>query len=153
MSDEQMGFEIEFDEKTEAYLAWADPELMESKVREFITVTVGDSMEGEWWKGKHAIRILEKAREQFGDLDTFRDPANHDRADQLMRFVGACYIKRGMTWTNRPEWSKGMYADFSPAVTGNDDRSVESMTQSLFARDGARRVMDNMSDARPARSQ
>jgi hypothetical protein len=151
MSDEQMGFDIEFDAKTEAWLAWSEPELMQSKVRDFITETIGETFDGEWWQAPRLVGILEKARDFFGDLEGFRDPENRAKADQLVRLVGECYVRRGMEWTNRPEWGEGMYTDFGPAVRGanNDVRSVVMLTGDIFDRGyGPRGLVGNMKDVR-----
>lgn len=143
MSDaEQMGFDIEFDDKTQAFLDWAAPEHMESKIRAFLTDTVPGiaTYEEPWWEPQLTLRILESARELFGDRDGFCSPANRDAADQFIRFYGECFVRRaGMAWGNRPEWSSApLYADFSPTVhdgNGENVRSMLAMTDYLFHED------------------
>ncbi|MBB5916816.1 hypothetical protein BJY24_005728 [Nocardia transvalensis] len=145
MGDEQIGFDIDFDEKTQAFLDWVAPELMESRVRAFLTDTVPGiaAYSDEWWNGPLTERILHAALELFGNRDSFLSPENTDAADQFVRFYGECFVRRaGMAWTNRPEWSGApLYTDFSPAVHDGDGGNVHSLvavTDYLFGSDGPR---------------
>ncbi|WP_305780344.1 hypothetical protein [Nocardia nova] len=143
MSDaDQMGFDIEFDEKTQAFLEWVAPERMEQQVRSFLTETVPDiaDYEDSWWESPLTSRILSAAKEFFRDRDGFLSPSKRDSADQFIRFYGECFVRRaGMTWGNRAEWSSApLYVDFSPAVhdgNGENVRSVVAMTDYLFLED------------------
>lgn len=140
MSDaEQMGFDIEFDEKTQAFLDWVAPERMESQIRAFLAATVLGIAEYDdpWWKSPLTTRILEAAREFFGDRDGFLSPDKRDAADQFVRFYGECFVRRaGMVWGNYPKYSGApLYTDFSPAVhdgNGAEVCSMVSMTDYLF---------------------
>ncbi|MEV4126946.1 hypothetical protein [Nocardia sp. NPDC049707] len=101
-NDEQIGFDIEFDDKTQGFLDWVAPERMESEVSKFLTDTIpgiADYSTDTWWKPPVLTRILEATKELFGDWDGFIAPENRERADQLVRFVGECCIRRhpGMT--------------------------------------------------------
>ncbi len=121
MSDEQFGFDIEFDEKTEAFLAWAAPERMQAGVRLFLADTVpgiADYSADAWWEPPVLTEVLTAAHRLFGDRAGFIAPENRDRADQFVRFLGECCIRRhdGMTWTNSPRSGAPLYADFRPAV-------------------------------------
>ncbi|MFE7796906.1 hypothetical protein [Nocardia sp. NPDC057440] len=131
MDDEQIGFEIEFDDKTQAFLDWVAPERMESKIRKFLSDTVpGIADYGDtWWNPPLTIRILEASKELFGDREGFLAPENRDAADQFIRFYGECFVRRaGMHWTNRPERSSApLYVDFSPAVHGSNGEEVRNM--------------------------
>ncbi|WP_280494645.1 hypothetical protein [Nocardia asiatica] len=142
MDDEQIGFDIEFDDKTQAFLDWVAPERMESQIRKFLSDTVPGIADysDTWWTQPLTARILEAAKEVFGDREGFRSPENRDAADQFIRFYGECFVRRaGMEWTNRPEWSGApFYTDFSPAVhdgNGEETRSMVSMTDYLFLED------------------
>lgn len=143
MSDAgQMGFDIEFDDKTQAYLDWVAPEQMEAQVRSFLTETVPGvaGYDDTWWKSPLTKQILEAAKNLFGERSGLLSPDNRDAADQFIRFYGECFIRRAsMTWGNYPEWSGApLYMDFSPAVhdgTGEDVRSLVSMTDYLFLDD------------------
>ncbi|BCK57216.1 hypothetical protein [Nocardia wallacei] len=142
MSDEQLGFDIEFDAKTQAFLDWVASDHMESQVRKFLTETVpGIAGYSEaWWNSPLTVAILQASKEYFGDSHGLRAAENRDAADQFIRFYGECFIRRaGMAWTNRPQWSSApLYTDFSPAVQygdGEEVMSVLSMTDYLFRRD------------------
>ncbi|GAB2684098.1 hypothetical protein [Nocardia thraciensis] len=144
MSDDQIGFDIEFDDKTQAFLEWAAPERMESQVRTFLAETVpgiADYSTDTWWKRPLLISLLEAAKDLFGDQDGLHAPENRDRADQFIRFLGECCIRRnpGMTWTSRPASDWPLYSDFTPSVhyaeTG-DGTSLKSMARWLFDDDG-----------------
>lgn len=128
VSDEQFGFDIEFDEKTEAFLAWAAPERMQAGVRLFLSDTIpgiADYSADTWWKPPMLTEILTAAHQLFDNHAAFTAPENQDRADQFVRFLGECCIRRhpGMTWTNSPEFAGELYPEFGPAVhfaeTGN----------------------------------
>ncbi|WP_280275969.1 hypothetical protein [Nocardia wallacei] len=142
MSDEQMGFDIEFDDATQAFLGWVAPDRMESQIRKFLAETVpgvADYAES-WWNAPLTVPILEASKEYFGDSHGLRADENRDAADQFIRFYGECFIRRvGMTWTNRPQWTSApLYTDFSPAVQhgdGEEVMNVLSMTDYLFRHD------------------
>ncbi|MFG1791246.1 hypothetical protein [Nocardia sp. NPDC049149] len=138
-SDEQIGFEIEFDDKTQGFLNWVAPERMEAGVRAFLTETVPHVADytDRWWESPLTLRILKAAKELFGDRDGLLDLENREAADQFIRFYGECFVRRaGMEWTNRPEWSSApLYTDFSPAVHdghGDELRNMVSMTDYLL---------------------
>lgn len=115
-----MGFDIEFDSATEAYLAWVTQERMESAVRQLLSETlpgIADYVDA-WWNPPLLTRILEAAREHFGDREQFISIENRSAADQFIRFLGECCIRRhvGMVWTNSPGSGAPVYSDFGPAV-------------------------------------
>ncbi|WP_067478117.1 hypothetical protein [Nocardia amamiensis] len=164
MDDEQIGFDIEFDDKTQSFLDWVAPERMESEVRAFLTETIPGIADytDAWWMSPLTMRILEATEEFFGDRDGFLAPENRDAADQFIRFYGECFVRRaGMSWTNRPEWSGApLYNDFSPAVhdgNGDEVRSIFAMTDYLFLEDDGPDMADYVitsaaRDIRKARS-
>ncbi|WP_157124868.1 hypothetical protein [Nocardia pseudovaccinii] len=149
-NDEQIGFDIEFDDKTQAFLDWVATEHMESKISRFLTETIPDVADystDTWWKPPVLTRILEAAKELFGDPNGFIAPENRDRADQFVRFLGECCIRRnpGMTWTNKPEYGTlpPLYTDFGPAVHYADTGLTEtpkSLVNWLFDDDGPKMV-------------
>ncbi|WP_218024955.1 hypothetical protein, partial [Nocardia pseudovaccinii] len=123
------------------FLDWVAPEQMESQVRKFLTDTIPGIAEystDAWWKKPLLTSILEATKELFGDLDGFTAPENHDPADQFVRFLGECYVRRhpDTTWTNRPEWGDPLYVDIGPAVQvrGTSVQSVVSKAEALFRR-------------------
>lgn len=148
VDDDQMGFDIEFDAATEAYLDWVAPERMESGVREFLAVTVPDMPDDEpWWKPPLSTRIMEAAKQLFGEPG-LTATENRDLADGFVRFLGECYVRRGgLHWTNRPEWGPPLYTDFGPAVQGDDTRSMVSIAQDLSDSDGPRLIEYNIAEA------
>ncbi|MGK8504164.1 hypothetical protein [Nocardia asiatica] len=142
MDEDQMGFDIEFDAATEAYLDWVAPERMESQIQNFLSDTVPGiaDFSDNWWTSPLTMRVLEAAKQLFGDRTGFLAPENREAADQFIRFYGECFVRRaGMAWTNRPEWNSApLYTDFSPAVhdgNGEEVRSLVSMTDYLFLED------------------
>jgi hypothetical protein len=148
-NDEQIGFDIEFDDKTQAFLDWVAPERMESEIRAFLAETTPGvaAYADTWWKPPMTKEILEAAKEFFGDREGFLAPENREAADRFIRFYGECFVRRaGMTWTNRPEWSGApLYADFSPAVddgNGGEVRSMVSMSDYLFLEDDGPSMAD-----------
>ncbi|MEU6830020.1 hypothetical protein ABZ894_15350 [Nocardia beijingensis] len=148
MDDDQMGFDIEFDAATEAYLDWVSPERMESKVREFLAVTVPDMPDdAAWWKPPLSTRIMEAAKQLFGETG-LTATENRDLADGFVRFLGECYVRRGgLQWTNRPEWGPPLYTDFGPSVQGDDTRSMVWMAKRLFKDDGPEMIEYNIDEA------
>ncbi|WP_433712233.1 hypothetical protein ACQP2U_39360 [Nocardia sp. CA-084685] len=147
-NDDQIGFDIEFDDKTQAFLDWVAPEDMESKISRFLTETIPDVADystDTWWKPPLLTRILEAAKELFGDPDGFIAPENRDRADQFVRFLGECCIRRnpGMTWTNKSASNWSLYTDFTPSVhyaASGAGASLKSIAHWLFDDDGPRMV-------------
>ncbi|MBF6163414.1 hypothetical protein IU486_01330 [Streptomyces gardneri] len=142
MDHEQFGFDIEFDDKTQAFLEWVAPERMESQIRDFLSATVPGIADysDNWWMPPLTMHVLEAAKAFFGSRAGFLEPDNRKAADQFIRFYGECFVRRaGMAWTNRPEWSSApLYTDFSPAVhdgNGEEVRSIFSMTDYLFLED------------------
>ncbi|RJO79288.1 hypothetical protein D5S18_02865 [Nocardia panacis] len=130
MSDDQFGFDIDWDAKTQAYLDWAAPERMESGIRAFLAQAAPSiGFDSEWWKRPTTEQILKAAKDLFHDRDGFLSPENRDAADGFIRFYGECFVRRvGMAWTNRPEWSGApLYSDFSPAVHNGDGTNIHSM--------------------------
>ncbi len=150
MSDaDQMGFDIEFDEKTQAFLDWVAPESMEQQVRSFLIETLPGiaAYEDLWWESPLTSQILSAAKEFFGNRDGFLSPSKRDAADQFIRMYGECFVRRaGMTWGNRPEWSSApLYVDFSPTVhdgNGEDVRSMVAMADYLFLEDDGPEMAD-----------
>ena len=150
MSDaDQMGFDIEFDDKTQAFLDWAAPEHMESQVRSFLNDTVPGiaTYDDLWWKPPVLTRLLNATLELFGDWDTFSALDNHARADQFVRFLGECCIKQHpeMAWTNDPESGAPVYTDFGPAVHYVDSglgESMLSLVRELFMEDYGPRMVE-----------
>ncbi|CAM4097479.1 hypothetical protein NONI108955_08795 [Nocardia ninae] len=147
--DDQMGFDIEFDDKTQAFLEWVAPERMEAQIRAFLIETIPGTADyvDEWWQPPLTVRVLEATKQFFGGRDGFLEPENRDAADQFIRFYGECFVRRGgMAWTNRPEWSSApLYVDFSPAVhdgTGDESRSIFAMTDYLFLEDDGPEMAD-----------
>ncbi|KZM70744.1 hypothetical protein [Nocardia terpenica] len=153
MSDDQLGFDIEYDEKTQAWLDWVAPDHMESRVRAFLAEAAPEvDADSLWWKPPQSTQAMEAAHKLFGDWAGFIAPENRELADGFIRFLGECYVRRtGMTWTNRPEWGAPLYVDFGPAVQyGDDIRSVVAMSDTLFKENyGPRMVEYNMTDAGP----
>ncbi|MGK8520372.1 hypothetical protein ACRS6B_01845 [Nocardia asteroides] len=148
MDDDQMGFEMEFDDKTKAFLDWVAPERMESKVREFLTVTVPDMADdAPWWMPPLSTRIMEAAKQLFGESG-LTATRNRELADGFVRFLGECYVRRGgLQWTNRPEWGQPLYSDFGPSVRGDDIRSMVSIAQDISDSDGPRLIEYNIAEA------
>ncbi|WP_280251302.1 hypothetical protein [Nocardia abscessus] len=148
MDDEQIGFDIEFDDKTQAFLEWVAPEGMESGVRAFLAATVPDMDDDAlWWKKPLSTQVMEAAKELFGEAGLVA-PENRELADGFIRFLGECYVRRGgLTWTNRPEWGPPLYADFGPAVRGDDTRSMVWIAKRLFEDDGPEMIEYNIDEA------
>uniref|UniRef100_UPI003F49968B hypothetical protein n=1 Tax=Nocardia suismassiliense TaxID=2077092 RepID=UPI003F49968B len=144
-----MGFDIEFDDKTKAFLDWVAPERMESEVRAFLAeVTPDIGEDSQWWKPPLSTQVLEAAKVSFDGSAGLLAPENHDLADGFIRFLGECYVRRGgMAWTNRPEWGPPLYTDFGPAVQGDDTRSMVSIAQYLSDSDGPRLIEHNINEA------
>lgn len=135
--DDQIGFDIEFDDKTTAFLNWVDSERMEAGVRVFLAETVPGIAEYSdvWWKSPLTLQLLEAAKEFFGDKEGFLALENRAAADNFTRFYGECFVRRaGMAWTNRPEWPSEQYDDFSPAVRFDHGNiiSIWAMIKDLF---------------------
>ncbi|MGW5139371.1 hypothetical protein ACWEPH_09875 [Nocardia beijingensis] len=142
MDDEQLGFDIEFDDKTQAFLDWVAPERMESGVRAFLAVTVPDMAdEAQWWQPPLSRQVMEAAKDLFGDWAGFVSPENRELADGFIRFLGECYVRGAeiITWTNRPGERKSaqLYADIAPTVRviGDDIRVIPLMADGLFRND------------------
>ncbi|MFJ1461265.1 hypothetical protein [Nocardia sp. N2S4-5] len=149
MSDEQMGFDIEFDDTTQAFLKWATPELMESQVRAFLKETVPGIADysDEWWKRPLLLRILEASKRIFGDWSDFIAPENRESADRFVRLIGECCIRQHpkMTWTKDTDYGTmpPLFAEFGPAVhdaATDDGVSMKSIVEWLFDDDGPRMV-------------
>ncbi|MBF6071694.1 hypothetical protein [Nocardia farcinica] len=139
MDDDQLGFDIEFDAKTTAFLEWVAPERMEAQIRAFLTDTVPGIADytDTWWKPPLTKRVLEAAHEYFGDRETFFSPEYRSAADQFIRFYGECFVRRaGMRWTNEHgAASPPLYPDFCPVISddeGLDTRHMVEMTRYLF---------------------
>ncbi|GAB2700844.1 hypothetical protein GCM10027089_23770 [Nocardia thraciensis] len=149
-----MGFEIEFDDKTQAFLDWVAPDRMESQIRTFLSETlegVADYDADNWWSPPVSTRIMDAAKLRFGSRDEFLSSEHRDAADQFIRFLGECYVRRaGMEWTNQPDWAGSLFPDFGPAVRYDDDvRSVTLIADDLFDDKfgGTKSIEYNISDA------
>ncbi|BCK56198.1 hypothetical protein [Nocardia wallacei] len=150
--DDQLGFAIEFDEKTQAFLEWVEPALMESKVRAFLTDTVpgiADYASDAWWASPLLVRILEAAVDRFGDWAGFLSPDQRECADQLVRFLGECCLRQhpGMAWANRPADAAcpPLYADFGPVVHFPESGAGEapvSLAEELFMKNYGPRMVE-----------
>ncbi|MGK8491486.1 hypothetical protein [Nocardia asiatica] len=153
MDDDQIGFDMEFDDKTQAFLDWVDPERMESGVRAFLAATVPEMEEdAKWWKPPLSTQVMEVSARLFGDWSGFVSPENRDLADGFIRFQGECYVRRaGYSWMNIPEWGPPLYTDFGPTVRlGNDtysDVSMVAIAKRLFKDDGPGMIEYSISDA------
>ncbi|MBB5912592.1 hypothetical protein BJY24_001459 [Nocardia transvalensis] len=132
MSDaEQIGFDIDFDEKTQAWLDWLDPGRMNAAVHTFLIETLEPPVRAEnWWEPMVFDQLGEPISAVFPDRETLTAPENHDIADQLVRFLGEAFIRRtGMIWVNNPEWGELLYEHFGPCVQfAGDQPSIVSMT-------------------------
>ncbi|MER7453191.1 hypothetical protein ABTW96_23190 [Nocardia beijingensis] len=147
MDDDQMGFDIEFDAATEAYLDWVAPERMESGVRAFLAATVPDMADdAAWWKPPLSTQVMEAAKELFGDWDGFIAPENRELADGFVRFLGECYIRRhgDITWTNSGKSNSPLYPDFGPAVKVRDTHKLDLMFEAsdLFRENYGSRMVE-----------
>ncbi|MFJ1460377.1 hypothetical protein [Nocardia sp. N2S4-5] len=147
MSDEQIGFDIQFDDKTQAFLEWATPELMESQIRAFLTQTVPGIADysDEWWKRPLLTRLLEASKQVFGDWSGFIAPENRESADGFVRFIGECCIRlhAGMAWTNRPGSDWPIYNGFGPSLhypETDNGASLKRIVEWLFDDDGIRMI-------------
>ncbi|MGK8508092.1 hypothetical protein ACRS5S_08530 [Nocardia asiatica] len=139
MDDDQMGFDIEFDAATEAYLDWVAPERMESAIRKFLSDTVPGvaAYTDQWWKPPLTLQILEAAKNRFHDRAEFMSPENREAADGFIRFLGEACVRRhaGMTWTNSPDSGAPLYSDFGPAVHFSESGlgcELVSLAEELF---------------------
>lgn len=144
-----MGFDIEFDDKTQAFLDWVAPEHMASEVHAFLAKVVPDlGKDAQWWKPPLSTQALEATKVLLDDSAGLLAPENRELADGFIRFLGECYVRRGgMTWTNRPEWGPPLYTDFGPAVQGDDTRSMVAIAQYLSDSDGPRLIEHNINEA------
>lgn len=136
MSDaEQIGFDIDFDDKTQAWLDWVAPGRIQAQVRKFLgdTLTLPELPDGplDWWAEPLRSRIEEAARVVFPDLEALTAPENHEKADQFVCFLGDMFIRRtGMEWANTPEWGTLLYSDIGPCVRfAGDPVSAVSMVR------------------------
>ncbi len=136
MSDgEQIGFDIEFDDKTQAWIDWVMPERIESQVRAFTIETLGLANIGDgpyaWWNAPLRRTLEESARDVFPDLDALTAPENHDKADQFVCFLGDIFVRRaGMVWVNDPERGSLLYSGIGPCVVfDGDPASIVSMAR------------------------
>jgi hypothetical protein len=156
VDDEQIGFDIEFDDKTQAFLDWVAPERMESGVSAFLATAVSDmSDDSQWWKPPLSTNILEAAKRLFGDWDGFVAPENRELADGFIRFLGECYIRRhgDITWSNSAKDGAPLYPDFGPAVQVRDTHKLDLMFEAsaLFKENyGPRMVEYSISKAHRA---
>ncbi|WP_030518714.1 hypothetical protein [Nocardia sp. NRRL WC-3656] len=132
MSDaEQIGFDIEFDDKTQAWLDWLEPARMKQAVRTFLADTLNPPVDQpNWWEPEVFDRLGERIAAVFPDFDSLTAPDNREIADQLVRFLGEGFIRRtGMIWVNNPEWGELLFTDFGPCVQFEGDQpSIVSMT-------------------------
>ncbi len=149
VNDEQIGFDIEFDDKTQAFLDWVAPERMESGVRAFLAVTVPHMPdEAQWWHPPLSRQVMEAAKDLFGDWAGFVAPENRELADGFIRFLGECYVRGAeiITWTNRPGERKSaqLYTDIAPTVRviGDDIRVIPLMAEGLFRKDDGPEMLD-----------
>lgn len=136
MSDaEQIGFDIDFDEKTQTWLDWTAPARIQAQVRTFLEETLSlpdlPAEPLDWWAAPLRSRIEEAARAVFPDPDALTAPENRDIADQFVCFLGDMFIRRtGMEWTNIPEWGAPLYSDIGPCVRfAGDPVSAVSMVR------------------------
>lgn len=154
MDDGQFGFEIEFDEKTQAWLEWSAPERMEAEVRAFLAETVPGIVDYDtdpWWQPPLSTRVIEAARQLFGSWEAFLAPENFSRADQFIRFVGEAIIRAhpGMVWTKTERRYKPLYQDFHPDVHFVDGFAEDPMglIEMLFVTESAETVDIGIRDA------
>ncbi|CAM4518768.1 hypothetical protein NONI108955_41110 [Nocardia ninae] len=151
--DDQMGFDIEFDDTTQAFLDWVAPERMESEVQAFLAKVVPDiEADAQWWKPPLSTEIMEASARLFGDWDGFLAADNRELADRYIRFQGECYLRRASYgWMNVPEWGPPLYTDFGPSVRfGNDtysDVSMVAIAKRLFKDDGPAMIEYSITDA------
>jgi hypothetical protein len=149
MGDEQLGFDLDYDEKTRAYLEWVAPEHMEAQVEKFLAATVGDvpaEGAGTWWNPPFSTRVMEATVRLFGDWESFIAPENHELADGFIRFLGECFIRRydDITWTNRREWGAPLYDDIGPGVQVRDTHAFDMVSEAeqLFMEDYGPRMVE-----------
>ncbi|NKY33536.1 hypothetical protein HGA13_10685 [Nocardia speluncae] len=147
-SNDQFGFALDFDDKTQAWLDWVAPEHMQARIQQFLTSTVPEMpADTEWWKRPHSTRIMDAAIPLFGDWSAFITPGNRDLADGYIRFQGECYVRRaGYGWMNIPEWGPPLYTEFGPSVRYRDDQisdiSMVSIAKHLFRDDSGPEIIE-----------
>ncbi|MCC3318296.1 hypothetical protein [Nocardia africana] len=143
MTDDQLGFDIDFDERSQQWLDWIAPQQIEAAIRALLTDTVpGVADYSEvWWQPPISTRVLEAVRQHFGSWEAFVAPENFTAADQFIRYLGEVVIRRrpGMTWTTADTRYRPLYKDFAPAVHFADgpDEDLVSMAESLFITESA----------------
>lgn len=154
MDDDQIGFDIEFDDQTQAFLDWVAPERMDSEVQAFLVKAapaIGD--DSEWWNPPLSTQIMEAAQGMFGTWVGFVADENRALADGFVRFLGECYRRRysDATWTNRPDTGSPLYAEFGPAINIGDSGGKDLVPEAklLFRENyGPRMVEYTLSNAR-----
>ncbi len=122
MSDaDQMGFDIDFDEKTQAWLAWVAPEHRQQKAQRFAEYVGLPGIPAEPWPdgAPEIAQLTEATARLFPDMDTAMSRDSFEAADQFICFLGECFIKfAGAQWFEYTYFGReySFYEDINPAL-------------------------------------
>ncbi|MBF6330876.1 hypothetical protein [Nocardia transvalensis] len=132
MSDGQMGFNIEIDEKTQGWLDWVSPPRRAAQAQKFLQrAGLRDLPAEPWPEGAPELARLDTlVAELFPDMSTAMAPENADIADAFICFIGECFIKfAGAEWINY-EWfgrDHSFYDHVNPALRfDTEDEDIET---------------------------
>ncbi|WP_040829461.1 hypothetical protein [Nocardia jiangxiensis] len=128
--DEQLGMDLGVPVERTAWARWVDPDRRGGQLRKFLDrIGLPDLPEQAWeFESAEASRIGEVIAEVFPDIETATAPENADLADQLVCFVGECFVRyAGAQWYDQARYSQtrewtddleyvSLYEGIEPAV-------------------------------------
>ncbi len=127
MSDgEQIGFDLGVEVAGQSVIPPGPPEWvrwyrqMDEQLAVFTTETIPD-LPQPFWSDSAMDRVETVFVDFLPNEDSVTDPANYGIADQFIRWVGECFVRRyGWQWCYVPDGG-GLYPNFGPALRGFDE--------------------------------
>ncbi|NKY86811.1 hypothetical protein [Nocardia veterana] len=132
MSDaEQIGFDIDFDDHTRAWLDWVAPEHRRQQAERFAEyVGLPGIPESPWPEGAPEIDQLSEATARlFPDMETAMSRDRFEAADQFICFLGECFIKfAGAQWFEYTYFGReySFYEQINPALRYGIDEDSDT---------------------------
>ena len=132
MSDaEQIGFDIDFDEHTQAWLEWVAPEHQAQQAHRFAEYVGLSGIPSEPWPdGAPEIeQLAEVIARLFPDMETAMSRDCVEAADQFICFLGECFIAHaGAQWFEYTYFGReySFYEEINPALRYGIDEDSDT---------------------------
>ncbi|MEU2104414.1 hypothetical protein [Nocardia sp. NPDC019255] len=123
-NDEQLTIDLGVPVERTEWGKWVDPDRRAAQVRKFLERAGFSALPPEPWdfESREAIQISDMIVEIFPNMESVKLPENADVTDQLVCFIGECFIRYlDARWIDLTDMPPG-YNDFAGILIYDDIR-------------------------------